>query len=198
MRLLLIRHALPERDDVVSEAPDPELSAQGHRQAEALAAALGAERLDAVWSSPLRRAMQTAEALAAGRGLTVRQHPSLAEFDFGHGVYIPAEETGHPIVRAMKERLDDQSADDALPAFRRTVTAAIQDVIDASDHESTVAIACHGGVVNAYASFVVDARDVIFANIAYTGLSVFTVSGGGRVRLVSLNEHQHIRDLERA
>ena len=197
MRLVLIRHALPVRLDEVSEAPDPPLSDTGHRQVAALVDALAGERVDAVWSSTMRRAIETATPLAGTRGLEVRRHPGLVEFDFGHGVYIPAEETGHPVVREMRDRLDAQDGDVTLAAFRETVVAAMGEVIAAAEHDQTVAVACHGGVVNAYAAHVIGARDTIFANIAYTGYSLFTVSRSGRVRLQSLNEHHHVRQLER-
>ncbi|SHH64434.1 probable phosphoglycerate mutase [Jatrophihabitans endophyticus] len=197
MRLILVRHALPERVETVSEAPDPELSDTGRRQAAALAATLAEERIDAVWASPLRRAVQTAEPLAAARGLDVRRHDGLVEFDFGHGVYIPAEETAHPVVRQMRDRLDAQDGDEGLRRFRATVAAAMGDVVASGRPEDTIAVVCHGGVVNAYVAGVVGTRETIFAGIAYTGFSVLTVGRDGRVRLRSLNEHHHVRTLER-
>ncbi|MGI8677337.1 MAG: histidine phosphatase family protein [Jatrophihabitans sp.] len=193
VRLILIRHALPERVEIVSDAPDPALSETGLRQAGALVAALAGEQIDAVWSSPLLRARQTAEPLAVPRSLTVREHPGLAEFDFGNGVYIPAEDVQHPAVAEMKKRIDNQSGYQAVIDFQRTVVAAVQDVVAATARDSTAAVVCHGGVVNAYASSVIGARDVLFAKTHYTGFSQFTVSRTGRARLVSLNEHQHLR-----
>lgn len=198
MRLIFVRHALPERLDTVSAAPDPELSATGLRQVAAMTQALTGERIDAVWSSPLRRAVQTGEPLAAARGLEVRQHPGLEEFDFGHGVYIPVEEATHPVVRAMKDRLDSQAGDEGLRRFQRTVVAAVDDIIAADSHESTVAIAAHGGVINAYTAAVLGVPDVIFAKLSYTGITWFTVSRQGRPRLVALNEHQHLRAMSAA
>jgi probable phosphoglycerate mutase len=198
VRLILVRHALPERIDAVTDAPDPDLSEVGERQVRAMTAALADERIDAAWSSPLRRAVRTAEPLAAARGLEIRLHPGLVEFDFGHGVYIPGEETDHPVVRKMNERLANQDGDAELLAFRDTVVAALADVTASAEPDATVAVACHGGVVNAYASAVVGARDVMIANIVYTGISVFTVSRSGRVRVSSLNEHQHLRMLARS
>jgi len=56
---------------------DPELSAAGLRQAEALAAALG--ETARVWSSPARRAVETAKAI----GPEPIVDPDLRELDFG-------------------------------------------------------------------------------------------------------------------
>src|SRR4030081_1532783 len=62
MELLLVRHALPHRVEMEEgTAADPELSAAGHAQAEALADFLTDERIDVLIASPLRRALQTAE-----------------------------------------------------------------------------------------------------------------------------------------
>lgn len=197
MRLILIRHALPERLAEISEAPDPELSETGHRQVAALVEALAGERIDAVWTSPLRRAVQTATPLAEIRGLSLHEHAGLVEFDFGHGVYIPGEETDHPVVREMSARLDAQDGDEGLARFRDTVAEAVADVIASAEPEHTVAITCHGGVVNAFAASVINTRDTVFAHVAYTGYSIFTVRRDGRIKLHSLNEHHHLRELER-
>src|SRR5262245_41383271 len=59
------------------------LSPLGRRQAEALAATLGTRPVTAVYSSPLARAVQTAEPLAAALGLSVETDPRLMEIDVG-------------------------------------------------------------------------------------------------------------------
>ncbi|MCM2579336.1 bifunctional RNase H/acid phosphatase [Streptomyces meridianus] len=67
-----------------SGGADPSLSAAGHRQAEAAAAALAARgTVQAVVSSPLRRCRETADAVAARLGLEVRVDEGLRETDFG-------------------------------------------------------------------------------------------------------------------
>lgn len=71
LRILLVRHGLSSfnlehriqgRDDLSS------LTQEGLRQASATGAALAELRLDAAYSSPLRRALHTAEALLAAQG----------------------------------------------------------------------------------------------------------------------------------
>ncbi len=65
MELLLIRHALPIRREFVDGPADPDLSLDGHAQAQHLATYLSSEHLDAIYASPLRRARQTAAVVAA-------------------------------------------------------------------------------------------------------------------------------------
>ena len=78
----------PRLDDVLSEL--------GHRQAERLADAMGAEPLGALYTSPLQRARQTATAIQAGQrgrgGLAAEVVPELYEMDYGRFAGIRYEE----------------------------------------------------------------------------------------------------------
>ncbi|MEU2793160.1 bifunctional RNase H/acid phosphatase [Streptomyces sp. NPDC007100] len=85
---VLLRHGetalTPQKRFSGSGGSDPELSPAGHRQAEAVAAALAARgTIQAVVSSPLKRCRQTAETVAARLGLDVRTDEGLRETDFG-------------------------------------------------------------------------------------------------------------------
>lgn len=62
---------------------DIALNAEGERQAAALGEALGCERIDLVAASDLRRAHQTAQAVAARHGLPVQLAPALRERCYG-------------------------------------------------------------------------------------------------------------------
>jgi broad specificity phosphatase PhoE len=62
---------------------DPSLSVRGRAQARALAARLASEPLEAVVTSDLRRAAETAAALAAPRALTPVVHRGLRELHVG-------------------------------------------------------------------------------------------------------------------
>lgn len=74
MRVFLVRHA-----EAVPGEPDAlrPLSPGGRDAARALGAMLAGEGLDAVVSSPLRRARETAEAVAEAAGLTAETHEGL-------------------------------------------------------------------------------------------------------------------------
>lgn len=62
---------------------DEPLDPVGIEQARAVAARLGAEAIDAVYSSPLSRALDTARPLAARLGLAVAVREELKEIDYG-------------------------------------------------------------------------------------------------------------------
>ena len=83
--LTLVRHAETDwnREQRFQGGTDTELSAAGRAQAEAAARLLAREPLAAVWSSPLRRARETADAIARPHGFKVQTHPGLREMGFG-------------------------------------------------------------------------------------------------------------------
>ncbi|MFD7664691.1 bifunctional RNase H/acid phosphatase [Streptomyces sp. NPDC059788] len=101
--LVLLRHGetalTPQKRFSGSGGFDPELSEAGHRQAEAVAAALAARgTAQAVVSSPLKRCRQTAETVAARLGLDVRIDEGLRETDFGawEGLSFAEVQERHP------------------------------------------------------------------------------------------------------
>ncbi len=84
--LFLIRHAA---NDFVKEGklagwlPDVHINEEGRQQAEQLAARLEKVKLDAIYSSPLERAIETAEYLARPRELEIQVCPGLGELHLG-------------------------------------------------------------------------------------------------------------------
>ncbi len=86
MLLRLARHGESEGNfagSLQGSRFDTPLSARGLRQAESLAIRLAEEGLDAVWASPMRRARETAEIVAAPHGVSVSIDADLVEFDWG-------------------------------------------------------------------------------------------------------------------
>jgi broad specificity phosphatase PhoE len=83
--LLLARHGETDwnLERRVQGHSDRALNETGLAQAQALAAELAGERLDAVYASDLARALDTARAVAEPRGLEVIPVPELRERDFG-------------------------------------------------------------------------------------------------------------------
>ncbi|MBQ6362069.1 MAG: histidine phosphatase family protein [Lachnospiraceae bacterium] len=105
MRILLIRHA--EQASKVCNA-DVSLSETGRKQAEALAERLLSYGIDAVYSSPLRRAAETAGAAAEKTGLPVFIRTELSEMDFGELTGLPHAE------RIERERQYSEERNGAL------------------------------------------------------------------------------------
>lgn len=79
-----VRHGEVHNPDhvVYARLPGFRLSEGGKAAAEALAADLADRPISAIWASPLERAVQTAELLAAPHGLTIRTDERLLEWSF--------------------------------------------------------------------------------------------------------------------
>jgi broad specificity phosphatase PhoE len=84
-KVLLSRHGETDwnRDRRFQGHADPPLNESGRRQAHQLADALDAAGVDAVYASDLRRALETAEIVAARLQLAVTTLPDLREVDVG-------------------------------------------------------------------------------------------------------------------
>jgi 2,3-bisphosphoglycerate-dependent phosphoglycerate mutase len=84
-RVVLVRHAEPHEstEGRCYGRLDVPLSAGGRATAEAVAAALEPVALARVYSSPLRRALETATPIARTHGLVPIPHEGLRELDFG-------------------------------------------------------------------------------------------------------------------
>lgn len=84
--LLLVRHGeneLVKTGKLAGRLPGVHLNERGRQQAADLAAALADVPLKAVYSSPLERAVETAEPIIAGRKLEMQLRPDLMDNDIG-------------------------------------------------------------------------------------------------------------------
>jgi broad specificity phosphatase PhoE len=83
--LLLARHGETDwnRNGRFQGHADPPLNEYGRRQARALAELLASEPLEAIYSSDLLRAQETAQIIAMHRGMDVVVDPQLRERDVG-------------------------------------------------------------------------------------------------------------------
>ena len=196
MELILVRHAQPVRVDAgrVDGAADPELSVAGRGQAERLARWLAADPPDALLTSPLRRARETAEPLADTLGMPVEVVADLAEYDAAAGEYIPIEE-----LRAAKDErwyatiegrwADVGGVDPAV--FQRQVVPAFEAVI-ARFPGQRVAVFTHGGVLNVYLAHLLGITTPLWFHPEYTSVSRVQAARTGQRSVATLNETAHL------
>lgn len=196
MELILIRHALPVRIENRPGTPaDPPLSESGKNQATALAEWFADEPVDRIYSSPLRRALETALPLVQGRELEIEIEPSVAEFDRDSSSYIPLEElkeTNYPMWLDFMKRGYPDGQD--LEAFRRDVVACLESIARLNPGRRVIVV-CHGGVINTWAAHVLGLDFRMFFNPMYTSINRTLVSSGGIRSIGSLNEVAHLRAL---
>ena len=194
MELLLIRHGRPrpERSD---GAVDPPLTDRGRAEAVLLADHLRSgpgPAPDVVWTSPMRRARETAAAITSHAHVDER----LREFDSGATSYTPPElSTAGPAEQQARWRAletgvwGDHHFDP--DAFERRV-AEVFDAIVAAHPSSVVAVVCHSGVINSFLGGVLERPRGMFFRPDYTSISRVAASRDGRRQLLSLNETGHL------
>jgi probable phosphoglycerate mutase len=196
MELILVRHALPITRETEDGSPaDPPLSDTGHGQASAMASWLASERIDRLYASPLRRAQQTALPLAERLGMEIETEPRVSEYDRDSAVYVPLEDlkkNDYAAWRDFMERGYPEGMD--LEAFCREVVAGLEEIV-AGNSGARVAVVCHGGVINIWASHVLGLELKLFFDPRYTSINRFMASGAGHRSVVSLNEVAHLRGL---
>ncbi len=192
----MVRHALPERKELDDGIADPGLTPEGHRQAELLARYLGTERIDAVYTSPLARARQTATPLEQTLGLTATVVDDVAEFDRHSSEYIPLEQLkaeGDPRFHDLTS--DVWAGDDPRDEFLQRVTTAIDGLIEAHPGQA-IAVICHGGVINLVLATVlgIDNAGPGFFYPNYTSIHRVAASRSGVRSIVTINETAHLRN----
>ncbi|MFA5775116.1 MAG: histidine phosphatase family protein [Ilumatobacteraceae bacterium] len=190
MELILIRHSLPVRRVVEVGIADPELSETGIQQAERIAEYLANEKIEFMYTSPLKRSLQTAEPLAEKLGLKPVVVDDIAEYDRDSSEYIPIEElraTKHPRWQKMLDGEWD-APHETIDQFKSRVVGAIESIIE-NHRSSTVAVVCHGAVINHYLASILGiatVRGFFYPN--YGSIHRVFASRKGPRSLMTLNE----------
>lgn len=188
--LLLIRHGLP-----LAGVFDPRLSPEGTAQAERLAAWLVHEDVDALYSSPYRRARETAAPLERLTGMTATVLDDLREWDTDVSQpYMPPEQIGadDPRAAALAEgRYEDFVPELDRDAFRARARRAMDTILD-THPGGRVAVVCHGGITNTYLATVLGLPTMFWFHPDYTSVSRVRRMPGGRIVLHSVNETAHM------
>lgn len=150
LRLFLLRHAETawNRERRYQGWTDTGLSDAGRTQAEAAGRALAGASLQAVYASPLRRAQETAAAIAAPHGLPVRVEGAFKEMGFGgwEGLTVEEARAQDPaLYRTWLETPDlaGPPGGERLPDVKRRVLAGLERLRKGHDEES-ICLVAHG------------------------------------------------------
>jgi broad specificity phosphatase PhoE len=195
MQVLLVRHALPLRSEH-GDGSDPDLSDEGLAQVERLPEALARFPISRVVSSPQRRAIQTAEPVAAVRELIVEIDDRFAEYDRDLPLYIPVEQ-----IRQENPQEWERLAQGRLPsavdenAFRARVRAAVDDLVATADPEDTVAVFSHGGVINVLLHEILGTARLLSFPVDYASVTRLLFSRSGQATVATVNAVEHVWDL---
>ena len=183
--IILVRHG--ETDWNVAEVfrgrIDVELNETGLKQAELLAGYLGSVEIDTVYSSPLKRALKTAEVIADRKKLEVSVIPGLVDFDFGNWQGLSHQEVRDKYKELYAEWIDypervRMPAGESLDDVRRRAMAVVDDVI--SQQNGSAVLVSHRVVNKVLICALLGLDNSHFWNIRQDtcGLTSFTYEGG--------------------
>jgi broad specificity phosphatase PhoE len=193
IEVLFVRHGQP-----VSGVRNPELAPEGIADAEKLATWLRHEQIDAIVASPLARALQTAETVAAGLDREVDLVlEDLREWDddISPEDYVALEDMGpdDPRLRAVIDgRFEDYVPALNLPKFRARARSAFEQIIDKYGSGRIVAVA-HGGIINATIADVLEMPKTFWHNPAYTSVARLRRLDSGVTIVDCINDTAHLR-----
>ena len=192
--ILLVRHGQVAPDVTGTDAP---LTDTGREQAEVLGRYLATLRLDAVISSPTRRCVETATAIAAHHGLNVKTDADLREVESyvldGKTLRESLDDDGWEALRdrmRVVRRWDVRGEyGESSEALRKRMTAAIDAAVAAHPGQRIV-LCTHGPGINAYiAELLGSPYDLLFLP-RLTSVTVLWAKGDVRdLRVVNSMSH---------
>ena len=205
--ILLVRHGqqhIPNAPNApVAETIDPPLSEQGREQARLVGERLATSSVAAVYASPLQRAFDTGAEIARHHHLEPVVVPDLREVELFREVppdQTPAEALGEDYLAGIRSRMMRERSWDVYPLSEssaelgKRVVNAIEGIIAGHEAERIV-IACHGGVINAYAGHVIGTGRDMFFRPAHASIHVIAAIGPSR-SVHSLNDIHHLQTAE--
>jgi broad specificity phosphatase PhoE len=204
--LYLIRHGatannLAHPPRLQGRRTDPELSEQGRSQAMRTGRWLAGQRLDAVYSSPLLRARQTADEIAKPGGRTVELIDGLIEVDVGRWEGLTWEEIDRRWPEQHRLFFSDASRHPYLDGENLSTvqSRAIPTLagLMAANPGRRVAAVSHNVVIRAYLAYLLGMPLRDYRSIPQDNCGVNLIRyAHGKPKLVSINAVGHLLEHE--
>jgi probable phosphoglycerate mutase len=197
--LLLLRHAATEHTGarLSGWTPGLHLSAAGREQAAALAERLRPVRLDAVYSSPLERCLETAAAVAAPRGLEVATLEAVGEVRYGAWTGRPLKELARLALWQTVQRQPSAARfpeGESLYEMQARSVAALERLRGAHPGQ-TVAVCSHADVIKAVVAHYLGMHLDLFQRLVVGPASLTAVGFTPVPHLLRLNDGGGAGDL---
>lgn len=194
--IVFARHGqtAPNRDGLVLGRADPELTDEGQRQADLLAAALAGEGVTAILTSPLLRARQTAEPMGAACGVPVVVDERLIEIDWGAWEGRSTGTLKQSDVDRWKADKGSAPEGESLESLTERVVSFCREYLDG---DSLVVAVSHVSPIKAAAAWAMGVDGTVAWRM-FLALASITRVGQGRSSpvLLSFNETGHLHPAE--
>jgi broad specificity phosphatase PhoE len=201
VRLLLVRHGETEynRLGLALGRGDVPLNVNGRRQARRLARALATEGVSAIYSSPLRRCLDTAAAIARACGLQVQVLPELVEMDIGRAEGLTYAEVRERFPDVLQRWLSSQDPSlealggESLPEVQERAWSAIVRLAQAHRGQ-TIVVVTHNFVILAVLARALGMPLASFRRLRHSVAAISELElEGESVALRRLNDTCHLR-----
>jgi probable phosphoglycerate mutase len=195
--LLLIRHGendYAKTGKLAGRIPGVHLNPHGKAQARALGEALRNAPLTAIYSSPLERALETAQPIAAARKLRIIHEPDLMDTNIGEWQGRSCKALSTTEEWKVMQRAPSRfrfPAGESFPECQVRVVNALERIVNKHNRpDDVVAVVCHSDPIKlAVAHFLGIPLDHFQRLGCDTGsLTALRIHGTG-AQLVKLNQH---------
>lgn len=201
-RIFLIRHGetLWNTQMKFQGHMDIPLSENGKEQARALAGRLSAQKISAIYSSDLGRAVETARQIADPRGLQVITRPGLREMHFGEWEGLTFKEIRQRYGDLLKQWWANPMdmavpGGEGLSSLAPRVAHALREIVEKHMGEQ-VAVVCHGGPIRCLVATVLNMDLNKYWKIRQdnAALSILDFSDWDSGIVALLNSRSHLPD----
>ncbi len=203
-KIILARHGETEWNlaEVFRGRIDVKLNETGIKQAELLAEYLSGVKIQAIYSSPLKRALRTAEVIASHHKLNIKVTPGLIDLDFGKWQGLPIQEVKDKYKELYAEWISSPDkvkipAGESLENVRERATGVVNEVI--AKYEGTVILVSHRVVNKVLICALLGLDNSHFWNIRQDtcGITTFTYKNEQFI-LTKHNNTSYLKPLQQA
>lgn len=197
IRLLLVRHGQTawSAERRYQGSTDVPLNDTGLRQAAALGRHFSGQKIDAIYSSNLQRALQTASAISETTGVAIVPEPRFRETSFGlwEGKTYSELQTQwaeHLIAWRLDPMTNTPPDGESLAQLLERAGDGIE-AIARKHHDETVMIVAHGGVLRAVICYALSLPSAAFWRIELGSASISELHLYGDTTTISLLNDRH-------
>ena len=203
-RIILARHGETEWnvEEIFRGRIDIELNETGIKQAELLAEYLSHVKIDAIYSSPLQRALKTAEAIAHYHDLNVEIAPGLIDFDYGEWQGLAHQEVRNKYKELYAEWINSPDqvripTGESLSDVRERAMGVVSDII--AKYEGIVVLVSHRVVNKVLICALLGLDNSHFWNIKQDTCGITTfIYEDGRYILTEHNNTSYLKPIHKA
>jgi len=203
-KLILARHGetMWNVEKVFRGRAEVNLNEVGIKQAELLGTYLSNWKLEAIYSSPVKRALDTASIIARYQNIAVRVAEGLTDFDFGEWQSLPEQEVRRLYPALLNEWHNNphkvtMPGGESLEDVKKRAIEVVNGVL--SKYQGNVALVSHRVVIKVLICHMLGLDNSHFWNINQDvcGITIFDYADG-RFVLTRHNDTSHLRELQKS